>query len=138
MRRALYFGCLGRVGHYLHIEQYKSTTDSSEISGFPWEIGLVNSGLLKNGKRPDVYDGRVWWTCGGMDNLWFAFVWWDNSIDKRGASNSGFYVETELTREWHLSRELLVDKFLDPAFTYACAQWPEVVARQRFPLELQR
>ncbi|MCR6734432.1 MAG: hypothetical protein NVV83_10290 [Afipia sp.] len=86
----------------------------------------MDGGLLKNGKHPDVDDGKVFWTCGGARSFWYAFFWWDNSGDKRRASNSGLYV----------------DGFGWPdqsseAFEYGCSQYPEVVARQRVPLALQ-
>lgn len=57
--------------------------------------------------------------------LWHAFIWWDRSDDQRGASNSGFYVRGFPYEE------------REPAFDFACAAWPKVVARQRHPLVLQ-
>lgn len=88
----------------------------------------MDGGLLNNGKRSDVYDGKVFWTCGGRDlktDLWFAFYWWDRSIDRRGASNSGFYVHGFPWPE------------AEAAFAFACSQWPQVITRQRQPLVLQ-
>lgn len=84
----------------------------------------MDGGLLKNGKRRDVYDGKVFWTCGGLE-FWYAFFWWDNSVDRRGASNSGFYVRGFGWPE------------ATAAFEYACEQFPQVVGRQRQPLVLQ-
>ncbi len=84
----------------------------------------MDAGLLKNGKRPDVCDGKVFWTCGGT-TLWYAFFWWDRSVDRRGACNSGFYVRGFGWPE------------AQAAFDYACAEFPNVVARQRHPLILQ-
>lgn len=146
---ALYFGCLRQSGHYLWRDEYTNTTDPPTVPGFPWDT-VIDSGLLKNGKHRDVYDGKVFWTCGGKPDLWLAFFWWDNSVDKRGASNSGFYVRgfgPELAsvddapmREAYILRECnlyAVKKVLQPAFDFACEQWPEVVKRQRSPLVIQ-
>lgn len=97
-------------------------------AGFPWTLGLLDGGLLRNGKREDIPDGRVYWTCGGtsLDELWYAFYWWDRSVDKRGQCNSGFYV-------YGFKRD-----DAEAAFAYACTVYPNVVARQKFPLDLQR
>jgi hypothetical protein len=84
----------------------------------------MDTGLLKNGKHADSPDGRVWWTCGGL-TFWYAFFWWDRSVDTRGACNSGFYVRGF---GWPEAQE---------AFDYACAAYPQVVARQKHPLVLQ-
>lgn len=83
----------------------------------------MDGGLLKNGKSTDVYDGKVFWTCGGL-SFWYAFFWWDRSGDTRGASNSGFYVRGY---GWPEAQQ---------AFDYACAQFPHIVARQHQPLIL--
>lgn len=131
-KRAFYFGCRDVYGHYLH-EGTRTIWDvPPEIHW--WHLGLMDGGLLKNGRHRDVYDGKVFWTCGGKDSLWYAFVWWDNSVDRRGASNSGFYVggfEPEtLTPETARANAAL-------AFAYACEAYPWVVSRQRQPLVLQ-
>lgn len=131
MKRALYFGCRDVPGHYLH-EGRRTMWDPP--ADCPWRVGLMDGGLLNNGKHRDVYDGKVWWTCGGRAALWYAFVWWDNSVDRRGACNSGFYVlgfEPEtLTPETARENARL-------AFDYACGVYPWVVSRQRQPLLLQ-
>lgn len=124
---ALYFWCWTSVGHYLHepsgsnIQLYNNT----KYPDLPWHAGLMDTGLLKNGKVVDRPDGRVFWTAGGADAFWYAFYWWDRSIDKRGACNSGFYVRGF---GWPES---------EAAFAYACDQFSHVVARQEFPLVLQ-
>ncbi len=125
-KMALYFGCWRDAGHFLH-----STNGSGRLnpehfaSDIPWDIGLMDSGLLKNGKIPDIPNGKVYWTCGGKDAFWYAFYWWDRSVDKRGACNSGFYVRGFGYPE------------PQEAFDWACTQFPHVVARQKFPLALQ-
>lgn len=95
------------------------------LPGFPWTMGHLDTGLLVNGKRADDPDGRVWWTCGGINVLWHAFYWWDRSGDSRRGSNSGFYV-----------RGFAIDG-CELAFGWACATWPRVVRRQLHPLILQ-
>jgi hypothetical protein len=91
----------------------------------------MDAGLLENGKIPDVYDGRVFWTMAkdlkaDRENAaWFAFYWWDRSVDTRGASNSGLYVRG-------FDRGRHVD-----AFQYGCDVWHIVVNRQKHPLNLQ-
>jgi hypothetical protein len=122
---ALYFGCWNRPGHYLHRPDGNTLWDAKQkIPGFPWSDALMDGGLLNNGKRPDVYDGKVFSTCGGL-SFWWAFFWWDNSVDRRGASNSGFYV-----------RGFAFDE-REAAFAYAGEQFPSVVARQKHSLILQ-
>lgn len=122
---ALYFGCWGRPGHYLHRPKGLTLwSPSRDLPDLPWSEGLIDAGLLRNGKRPDVYDGKVYWTCGGRA-FWYAFYWWDRSVDSRGASNSGFYVRGFGAAE------------PEAAFEYACSEFPAVVARQKHPLILQ-
>jgi len=124
-RLALYFGCWDRPGHYLHRPGGATVWGAKQkIPGFPWSEGLMDGGLLKNGKRPDICDGKVFSTCGGL-SFWWAFYWWDRSGDSRGASNSGFYV-----RGFALNEQ-------EAAFAYAGEQFPHIVARQKHPLILQ-
>jgi hypothetical protein len=123
-KMCLYFGCLRSLGHFLH-DAVGRHVRPSEIAGFPWDEGLLDTGLLLNGKRPDVVDGKVYWTCCGANGFWYAFYWWDRSVDKRGNSNSGFYVRGFGHPE------------ADRAFEYACEQFPAVVSRQARPLVLQ-
>ena len=127
---ALYFGCRGRneAGHYLQSQDGRTIWDPATVQPrLPWGEGHMDSGLLKNGNRPDVADGRVFWTLGGRDIacLWHAFFWWDNSGDKRGGSNSGLYVYGFAHKQ---DRE---------AFAFGCAAFPMVMERQRHPLVLQ-
>lgn len=133
-KRALYFGCRGanEAGHYLQ-EGHKTLWNIIPPE-CPWDLKLMDSGLLKNGRRPDVEDGKVWWTCGGRADLWYAFFWWDNSGDSRDGSNSGFYVRgfTPEVRTPETARETAA-----LAFRYACESYPWVIARQRHPLVLQ-
>lgn len=124
-RIALYFGCWGQLGHHLHDSQGKTFWDKKAFPNFPWSMGLMDTGLLRNGKRPDKYDGKVFWTCGGRTDHWFAFFWWDRSMDKRSGSNSGFYV-----KGFSFSEKA-------EAFEYAIRSFPNVVARQHHPLILQ-
>jgi hypothetical protein len=132
-KTALYFGCWQRAGHYLHdthgrhLDNYGRDERDMVPPDFPAPIWLniMDGGLLKNGRHPDIYDGKVFWTCGGAKAFWYAFYWWDNSIDRRGASNSGFYVRGF---GWPKAQE---------AFDYACSLFPTVTGRQWFALVLQ-
>lgn len=128
-RLALYFG-YGSGGHFLRGLRRSSLDPQTDCPGFPWGPQHLDSGLLVNGNIPDQPDGRVWWTCGYHgsdhdDDLWHAFYWWDRSGDSRPASNSGFYV-----RGFTLAER-------PEAFLFACNAWPEVVARQHYPLRVQ-
>jgi hypothetical protein len=122
-RLALFFGA-NPMGHYLHHPSGQKIWNNCDVPALPWNVGLMDGGLLKNGKRPDVYDGKVYWTVGGL-SLWYAFFWWDRSGDTRRASNSGFYVRGFGWPE------------TTAAFEYACSQFPRIVARQHHPLVLQ-
>ncbi len=126
---AFYFGSLGD-GHYLYDTRGEGFFDRDRRlrEAWPddvplWSSALMDTGLLKNGQHPDNPDGRVFWTCGKGD--WLAFFWWDRSGDRRGNSNSGFYVHGF---DWERRAE---------AFAFACAAFPVVVTRQRHPLVLQ-
>jgi hypothetical protein len=132
-KRALYFGH-GEGGHFLRFpDGHKDSLDPGRsVPGFPWTIKHLDSGLLENRRVPDSPDRRVHWTCGGWP-LWFAFFWWDRSGDKRGASNSGFYVEG--FEPASLERESLLVAGAE-AFAFAREQWPHIVARQLHPLVL--
>lgn len=133
-KRALYFGCRGanEPGHYLQEGRRTLWNTPLEISF--WDH-VMDGALLKNGRHPDVVDGKVWWTCGGRAALWYAFFWWDNSGDRRSGSNSGLYVggfaPESLTPE--TDRENATQ-----AFDYARAAYPWVISRQRVPLVLQQ
>lgn len=134
MKAAYYFGPRRRAGHYLWTEDHNSTLEPRQVDrAFPWDIGLLDGGLLKNRGVPDAPDGRVHVVCGGRP-LWFAFVWWDRSVDTRGACNSGFYVRG-FGPEVITRAEVIAAA--PHAFEFACETWPDVVARQAFPLVLQ-
>lgn len=112
---AFYFGCWNRVGHYLHSVEGKSFYSTNWPSEMPWSLELTDTGLLKNGKIKDIPDGTVYWTCGGKESFWYAFYWWDRSVDSRGGSNSGFYVRGFGYPE------------AQEAFDYACSQYPHII-----------
>lgn len=123
-RLALYFGCWERAGHFWHDPRGRQRDDLPTDFPGVWR-NLADGGLLRNGKRDDIYTGRVYWTCGGASAFWYAFYWWDNSVDRRGGCNSGFYVRGFGWPEQQT------------AFDYACSVFPRVVSRQKFPLVLQ-
>jgi hypothetical protein len=123
---ALYFGCGRGAGHYMHAPSGETIwRPRRAYPDFPWEDGIIDGGFLVNAGVQDIPDGRVFWTCGGADAFWYAFYWWDRSVDMRGASNSGFYA-----RGFGWSEE-------QAAFDYTCTQYPAVVNRQKHPLVLQ-
>lgn len=124
-KRALYFGCWHDAGHFLH-DTGGHHIDNERPSDLPWEESFMDTGFLKNRKIPDIPTGQVYWTCGGSEAFWYAFYWWDRSVDTRGACNSGFYVRGFGWPE------------AQAAFDYACAQFPHVVKRQKYPLVLQK
>lgn len=124
-KMALYFGCWEQAGHYLHDVHGTNIWRKNKPADLPWGDELMDTGLLKNGKVPDVPDGRVHWTCGGDKAFWYAFYWWDRSVDTRGACNSGFYVRGFGWPE------------AQAAFDYACSRFPFVVKRQKYHLVLQ-
>lgn len=121
-KRALYFGCWNSAGHHLY--DVNGYTSKARTDDLPWDDCLMDSGLLRNRKVPDIPDGRIHWTCGGAQSFWYAFFWWDRSVDTRGACNSGFYVRGF---GWPDA---------EAAFKYACGQFPHVVSRQLHPLVL--
>lgn len=121
---ALCFGFIESYGHGLR-SATSNRVDPTKILGLPWRMEHMDCGLLRNGEHEDVYDGRVFWTCGGRQILWLAFVWWDRSGDRRGASNSGFYV-----RGFQVADR-------QAAFNYAGTVFPKVIERQKYPLVLQ-
>lgn len=122
--KALYFGCWLGAGHYLH-EVGGHALYGRTFEDLPWGTALMDTGLLINGKVKDMPSGKVYWTCGGDKAFWYAFYWWDRSVDRRGNSHSGFYVRGFGYPE------------AQEAFDYACSQFPDVVKRQAFPLVLQ-
>ena len=121
---ALYFGCWKSAGQLLCDVSGHSLWRQDKPNDFPWDDYIIDTGLLRNGKIPDIPTGKVYWTCGG-EAFWYAFYWWDRSVDGRGNSNSGFYV-----RGFGYQEE-------QAAFDYACSQFPHVVKRQSYPLVLQ-
>lgn len=128
---ALYFGCIGWAGHCLY-EPGERQVEPGKFDGLGRDYGLLDGGLLRNRRVPDAPDGRVHWTFGGRPitgNYWHSFFWWDRSVDRRDACNSGFYV-----RGFGPPDQWLVNA--RAAFEFACATWPRVVARQQHPLLL--
>lgn len=122
-KKAFYFGCWKNPGHFLYDTSGRVIYDKPH--DLPWNECIMDGQLLNNGKVPDVPTGEVFWTCGGKEFFWFAFYWWDRSVDKRWACNSGFYVRGFSMYE------------VKTAFSYACQCFPHIVSRQHYPLVLQ-
>lgn len=133
-KQALYFG-FGDGGHFLRARDgWKDCHrhPGDRAPGFPWQsASWLDSSLLVNRKVPDRPNGRVQVVGGGREHFWFAFAWWDRSGDSRPGSNSGFYV-----RGFGVPVRETFDIIATVAFDYACKEWPDVVARQAFPLTL--
>lgn len=129
MKTAYYFGCIEIAGHFLHSEGGQTVyRPAKQVPGLPW-VGHMDCGLLENGEHKDRPDGVVHWTCGADregKRVWHAFYWWDRSVDSRPGSNSGFYVKGFEIEE------------REEAFEFACKTWPDVVARQKHPLVLEK
>ena len=130
---AMYFGELvGDVsGHHLRSGSSRISTSNlkSYYPKFPWTMGHLDGGLLRNRHVLNEATGHVHWTCGGLDEFWIGFFWWDLSGCRRPGSNSGFYV-----RGFGPVSHVRVK--LREAFDFACAEWPHVVKRQQFPFVL--
>ena len=129
-RAAYYFGCWHNLGHNFHDQagQYITLKQSNKPIGMPdywWENIDSKKSLLRNGRIPDQSTGKVYWTCGGITEYWYAFYWWDNSVDDRPGSHSGFYVKG------------YPNQHAQEAFEYAKRMFPRIVERQLFPLVLQ-
>ncbi len=121
-----YFGCWDNTGHHMHDIHGKTVYHQRELPpSFPWDINFCDSGLLTNGKKPDIYNGKVYWVSGGRETFWYAFVWWDNSVDRRPGSNSGIYVPFQ-----SLGKQ-------DDMLLVAKKSFPHVIQRQRQPLILR-
>jgi hypothetical protein len=126
-RKAFYFGCIDS-GHFLYDRDLITVREGQEY--IPWATWLLDTGLLKNAKVPDVENGDVRWTTarGG----WHVFSWWDRSGDKRPNSCSCFVVRGFDYTD-HASARVAAQE----AFLYACAQFPLILARQRHTLNVR-
>jgi len=127
MNKAYYFGCILSPGHFLWDKELRKVRYTDLLS-IPWKENEMDTALLKGLSVKDVCDGKVFSVAHGsiLDApFWFAFVWWDRSVDHRGNSNSGFYVYGFMHNE------------KKKAFNFARKQFPSVVDRQLIPLELQ-
>lgn len=138
-KRAYYFGCDGKhsSGHRLIDSRGRSVSQQNPpeaMFGFPWSFEFIDGGLLAVKKIKDEESGQVLHFCSPDQNAtqlmatwptWHSFVWWDRSGDSRGGSNSGLYVKG------------FTNDQVAEAFEFALAQYPEVVKRQRLPLQLQ-
>lgn len=119
-RDCYYFGCLDQAGHFLRGTSSKINYYENDL---PWK--QIDGGLLASMDEPDEATGRVRAVLGKRgERWWWAFVWWDRSVDRRGGSNSGLYVSGFGPDD------------RDAAFAHACEKWPAVVGRQLYPLKI--
>jgi hypothetical protein len=93
-RQAYYFGCWGNAGHYLFDPDRRSTRYTDKM--VPWE--QIDSVLCYGHRGPYQNGPQVQ----GLALLhhrdgWTALSFWDRTVDKRGGSNSNFFVEGTLS-----------------------------------------
>lgn len=119
----LFFGCWNNeIGHYLHSAGGRSVRDGESATPWRWKIdGALCPGMEWKRER---------WTRVGREiegqaavhhkGGWTALAFPDNSVDKRGASNSCYLVDQTLT--------------FAEMVEAAKATFPEVWARYRFEI----
>ena len=111
MPDVLYFGCMGRAGHFLFDHDGQRPYGST-----PWGYDL-DGGLLDSSK-PEV-EGVVQFH---QKDGWTAIAFWDRSVDSRYASNSAFLVAESVSAETLLAM--------------ARESWPAVFSRCKFRVAL--
>lgn len=95
----LYFGCWDRLGHYLHSRGGQSVHQAEYATPWKWHIdGQLCPGMAWERERwrrvaSEVEGQAAVHHKGG----WTALAFPDNTIDKRGASNSCYLVNRTLT-----------------------------------------
>jgi len=112
MSMALYYGCVGSPGHFMHRPGGRRDWDANT----PWGRTPDGTLLAKNEKQ---IEGRA--VIHHKDG-WTALSFWDRSVDHRGGSNSNFFIADDLTFDQMLER--------------AKAAFPEVFARFKFDVAL--
>jgi hypothetical protein len=119
MKHLLYFGCIGRTGHYLHLNEHETCRDwwlrenlptvnpnlEMRMDGTFTPAGIVEKeGIYRESIVPPL---RI-------------VAWWDRSLDNRFASNSA------LIGVGYASAEEMLDA--------AVKLYPSVMARQPRPV----
>ena len=120
----LYFGCIGRAGHFLWSREGtgRPCTDRRDRE-LAQRLGGLDGALCWNSKsgryshERDETEGLAFVT---HREGWTALAFWDRSVDGRGACNSAFLAEGTLT--------------FAQIVRHARLRWPEVWAR--FPFEI--
>lgn len=109
--RVLYFGCIGRPGHFMH--KSGGTRDWDAIT--PWGKTPDGTLCLKDDGRQPQGEALLHHKDG-----WTALSFWDRSVDKRGGCNSNFFANGDFT--------------FDEMLMLARLRFPEVIARLTFPI----
>ena len=118
----LYFGCIGRAGHFLWSREGtgRPCTDRRDRE-LTQRLGGLDGALCWNSKsgryshERDETEGLAFVT---HREGWTALAFWDRSVDHRGACNSAFVAEGTLT--------------FAQIIRHARLRWPEVWARFSF------
>ena len=88
--KLFYFGCLGHTGHYLHDVWHRKAW--SQEQRLPW--APIDAALT-----PDLPTEPQGIAAIHHKDGWTAVAFWDRSVDKRGKSNSAFFVAEETSFE---------------------------------------
>lgn len=110
----LYFGCLGRAGHYLH-DKTKAYSHQPRWSSTAWGTA-IDGGIFDSSPKK--------WEPGVVHHAqnagWSVVYWADYSVDSRPGSHSTFVAHALLSK--------------DELISLARAQWPEIFGRKRYPV----
>lgn len=128
-----YFGCIERAGHFLWrrqghgrpldaydventIRRTVGSLDAAAVGGLCWNSPKSQRDNSSSYDR-DETEGRALLT---RRNGWTAISFWDRSVDRRGACNSAFFCQGELT--------------FAQIVRVARHRWPEIWALFTFPI----
>lgn len=122
-----YFGCIDGPGHFFH-----GQGGTTKVRALEDHLTALFDGL-------DSLDGKLCWNSPRRDHHrydrrgetegqafvthrggWTALAFWDRSVDRRGASNSAFFVQGTLT--------------FAQIVRVARHRWPKIWARFAFPV----
>lgn len=102
--KAYYFGCVGQAGHYFFDERLRSLGRNDTPKFFDRRVDGQFAPRTSPKSRMDRGDelpnghARVTQVDG-----WTVLSFWDNSVDKRGASNSIFFFPEIIDGEYALT-----------------------------------
>lgn len=136
----LFHGCgMREAGHYwfgpgmvtgrcmaLRRQNHNGRIEDDPYRYVPWAYS-VDGGLAPQGARLHVEGQGAFAQSGRFlgtpeEEWWSAVSWWDNSVDRRPASNATFVIDQRV------SAAVLLDA--------ALAKFPEVLARMKYVVEI--